>query len=299
MSNVVISNRSILDQRVNSIDKSKVNLPFNVTKSQIDKLMNLLQKVEIEFVNKIDKLEISKFIYGNIELKAAKDFVNNKFTLSKAYIVTMKQDYVSKVTEFYQRIIEEEKVERPVFDIGGETNLQQALKEATAEIDLSELQKTNVVLANSQMENKELQVNSSIMPNTIEPIKSVEQTPVVNLETAPVANPETTPVVEQQSIVNQQSTLTEQPKTVAEQALIPESQPIVNQQPVLPSQTIEQPQMVQTPQDYIENSVMPEQPKVKRKIFSKRGNILVIPIIVLWLGLVLFGSIKIVTNILT
>lgn len=312
MSNVVISNRSIFNQRINNIDKNRVVLPFNVTKEQKDKLIKLLESTTIEFVNEIDKLEISKFIFGNIEVKSVRDIANSTFTLSKSYVATMKQNIISNVDAFYKKLkeqpkTEEAKVEKPIFvHTEDETNLKQALAEATAELDLSELQtKTNVVLANSQMEDKELQVDSSIVSENVEPIvpqevQPVGQTPVVNPTPAPVVNTEPAPVVEQQVSVSQQPILTEQPKPVVEQSLTTEPQPIANQQPtILPEQTVQQPQMVQPPQEYVENTVMPEQPKVKKKLFSRKGNILIIPLIVLWLGLVLFGSIKLVTSILT
>ena len=39
MSNVVVSNKKLLDQRIGNIDSNKVLLPFNVTKEQVEKLI--------------------------------------------------------------------------------------------------------------------------------------------------------------------------------------------------------------------------------------------------------------------
>ena len=103
MSNVVISNRSIFNQRINNIDKNRVVLPFNVTKEQKDKLIKLLESTTIEFVNEIDRLEISKFIFGNIEVKSVRDIANSTFTLSKSYVATMKQNIISNVDAFLDK----------------------------------------------------------------------------------------------------------------------------------------------------------------------------------------------------
>ena len=60
MTNVVISNRSIFNQRIVNIENNKVALPFNVTKEQTKKLSDLLSKVSITFLAELDKLNIKK-----------------------------------------------------------------------------------------------------------------------------------------------------------------------------------------------------------------------------------------------
>ncbi len=273
MSNVVVSNRTILNQKLPSIDKSKVNLPFNVSKEQIKKLISLLSKAKIEFLVDIDKLEISKLSCNEFEIGAPRIIDNSKFTLAKSYVVTMKKTYIDKVMPFYQKVVGERKPERPIFDIKEETNLQQALKEATLELDLSALNldapqqehsenKTNVVLANSQVGQPEIKVDNSIMGTS-----SINQVP------------------------QQENPITDQISTINPQPISIQETPVVNQQVQM-----QQPAMVNMPQS-TDSSINIEQPKVKVK--KLRGNILIIPIIVIWLGLVLFGSIKLVTSILT
>ena len=138
MANVVISNRSIFNQRVGSIENNKVLLPFNVSKNQIKKLVELLQKIQVTFLSEPDKLNIGSLTYSNINVKPSSlQITNGRFTLSKTYVVTMKQSFIEKVKSFYNRIEAPKAPERPIFNIGKETNLQEALAEATTEIDLS------------------------------------------------------------------------------------------------------------------------------------------------------------------
>ena len=49
MSNVEVINKTLIDQRVNNLENSKVFLPFNVSKSQVEKLQELLNKIKVTF----------------------------------------------------------------------------------------------------------------------------------------------------------------------------------------------------------------------------------------------------------
>ena len=83
----------------------------------------------------------------------------------------------------------------------------------------------------------------------------------------------------------------------------PQVQPAINPQPTF--NTINNVEQQQVPNNLNTNIPLPEtyeqavpvQPNVKVK--KLKGNVLVIPIVIIWLGLVLVGTIKLVTSILT
>lgn len=296
MSSVVISNRNIFNQRVVSIEKNKVILPFNVNKEQVKKLVDLLAKTKITFLVELDKLNISSLIFNDINVKSSNRQLNScRFTLSKTYVVTMKQIFISKVESFYTRLVENKVPERPVFNIGKETNLQEALEEATAEIDLS-------------MINASLNINQNLQTNIPTDIK---EQPAQVLANNPLGetiienpinlnNPEQS-VVAPAPIVETTPTINNIDQMIQPQVQIPPQENNVNTatQPTAAVQTVEQvasvEQNIPTP---MTESV--EQPvKKKRRFFSKKGNVLAIPIVAVWLGLVFFGTLKLVTNILT
>ena len=284
MSSVVISNRNIFNQRIGSIEKSKVLLPFNVSKEQTKKLVDLLEKIKVTFLSEPDKLNIESLIYNNLNIKANdRQLSNCKFALSKTYVVTMKQSFISKVKVFYDRIEAPKLPERPVFNIGNETNLQQALEEATAEIDLSTI---NASLANAEIIQNNISVEPSPIPQVLanNPLReTVIETPINlnnNVEQALV-----TPVAESMPEVNtvQQSTPVQ-----------PQPEPVnntVQAQPVAPTQVAPE---AATP---IIQVTPIEEPKVKVK--KLKGNVLAIPIVLIWLGAVFYGTLKLVTGILT
>lgn len=264
MANVVISNRSIFNQRIRSIENNKVLLPFNVSKNQIKKLVELLQKIQVTFLSDIDKLNIGNLTYGNIIVKPSSlQISNGRFTLSKTYVVTMKQNFIEKVKSFYDRIETSKTPERPVFSIGKETNLQEALAEATTEIDLSainttlnnnvNLQPTAQVLANNPL-------GETVIDNPVNLNQQVQQH---------ITQPEVN-TVEQQSAVEPI-----QPTPVNVQAM--QEVQNVGEQPV-PELNVEQP---------------------KKLVKKLKGNVLAVPIVAAWLGLVFYGTLKLVTNILT
>ena len=144
MSNVVIIDRGILNQTVKSVENSRVLLPFNVTKEHITKVKTLLSKVKATFSLEMGSLKIDSLTYGNINFNSNnRTLPTSNFTLSKTYVATMKQSVVKKVKSFYDRVLDI-KEQIPVFDISNETNLQEALQEATNEIDLSALKMANV-----------------------------------------------------------------------------------------------------------------------------------------------------------
>ena len=80
---------------------------------------------------------------------------------------------------------------------------------------------------------------------------------------------------------------------------------------VVPQQTVVEPQT--TPQPEVQQPVVTQQepmmqqpvqevaqkPKVRRRLFSRKGNVLVIPIVAIWLGAVFYGTMKLVLGILT
>lgn len=233
MSSVVINSSKVLgNQRVKSIDSNRVFFPFNVSKGDATKLVSLLSKISVKFFYEPEKLEIERLSYNGINIKKIdRKLNNNKMTLAKTYVVTMKNSFISKVREFYGRVVEKSDV--PVFSITKELNLQEALQEATMEIDLSTLnqisQQKTQVLANNP-------AGDTVIENPVNLDNNVEQP---------------APIVETQEITQT---------------------PVVNGNVELPQ-------------------------KVKSRKLS--GKVFVVPVIIVWLGLVLVGTIKAVTAIMS
>lgn len=298
MSNVVISNRNIFNQKVMNIEKNKVVLPFNVSKEQTKKLSDLLLKVKITFLNEIDKLDISSLTFNDINVKNNdRQLAPGKFTLSKTYVVTMKQTFVNKVKNFYEKIKEVKIPERPIFSITKETNLQEALQEATTEIDLSTINAS--LNATPNVENVEEQnIQPQVQPTNIvaepaAPVQPIEQPAVV--ETVMEA-PATSNVVEQPTIAPVQEPV-QNAELASNVVATPQVQPTnIVAEPATPVQPIEQPAVVETPNQV---SVAPEVVEPQPKVKKLKGNVLAVPIVIVWLGLVFFGTLKLVTSILT
>lgn len=328
MSSVVISNRMIGNQRIREIDIAKVNLPFNVSKNQVQKVIDLLSKISISLDVDYDKLEIKSMSFSGLSLKGKRDIQNSNFTLQSTYVATIKSSIVTKVKAFYDKVKTIEHPQRPIINIGEETNLQQALREATAEIPLEEInqslnnvnvvnnnpnpqnaipnleqqipqqfnnqefvnnsqaqvpvqnainnvpspeQKTDIVLANSPYEENNIKMNSAVLPNNNNNAQVNN-----NMNHQPMNNP----IPQNQSIVNQMPNnfQNNMPNGVMTNGMTPQNDNVVPQ--TMP---------------YQEN--LPMQPNVKVKKLS--GKIFTIPIVIIWLGLVLVGSIKLVTSILT
>jgi len=275
MANVAISNRSIFNQRIGNIEQNKVLLPFNVTKEQENKLMGLLSKVKVTFFAIEDKLKIKDLSYQNANIKTIdRNIGNSRFTLAKTYVVTMK-NIIPKIAPFYEKVIEVKAPDRPTFSISNETNLQEALAEATAEIDLKAI---NAGL-NSQEKPLEVQAKDnvqSVATNIIE-----QPTPQVL-----VNNPSGETVIDNPVNLNQPTTV-EQVANVQQ----PQVQNVnnVEQQAVNPIQPNVVQQMAQPA----------VQPKVKKRLFSRKGSVLAVPIVMIWLGAVFYGTMKLVMGILT
>lgn len=274
MANVAISNRSIFNQRIGNIEQNKVLLPFNVTKEQENKLVGLLSKVKVTFFAMEDKLKIKDLSYQNINIKTTDRNIGNcRFTLAKTYVVTMK-NIIPKIAPFYERVIEVKAPERPTFSISNETNLQEALAEATTEINLEAI---NAGL-NNQEQSLEAQAKDNVQtvaPNIIE-----QPTPQVL-----VNNPSGETVIDNPVNLNQ-PTPAEQVANVQQ----PQVQSVNNvaQQPVNQMQ----PNVPQMEQPAV-------QPKVKKRLFSRKGSVLAVPIVMIWLGAVFYGTMKLVMGILT
>jgi len=277
MSSVVISNRNIINQRVVNIEQNKVVLPFNVSKEQVKKLVELLSKIKVTFLAELDKLNINSLTYNDINVKTNDRQLNNcRFTLSKTYVVTMKQNFILKVKSFYGRLVEGPA--RPVFSIGNETNLQAALAEATTEIDLSTI---NASLNNNQNS----QTNMSEQPSQVLANNPLGETKIEN----PVnLNNNVQQVSTPTPTVGDNPTMTD-PNQIAQ------VQPQVNNINVAEQQTVAMAptnsEIAVPAQDLINQS----KPKVKKL----KGSVLAVPIVVIWLGLVFFGTLKLVTSILT
>lgn len=291
MSNIVINNRMISDQKIRSVDIQKVNLPFNVSKEQVSKLTNLLSKVRISLEQGINSLDIKDMNFGGISIKPPKSIENSRFTLKSTYVATIKSNIVEKVTIFYNKIKPQPENKIPVFNIAGETNLQQALREATAEIPLEEINKslfpndinktTNPNMPVQPLTNNINEVNNSVLPN----INTTEKQNVV-LANSPY---ETNDIKMNSNIlpnnnINQMQFVTNG---------VPNNQNIPNNiNPMMPQQLDNQvPQPMPLPETEIQNS--------KEKVKKLSGKVFTIPIVIIWLGLVLVGSIKLVTSILT
>ncbi len=338
MSSVVINNRMIGNQRIREIDIAKVNLPFNVSKNQVQKVIDLLSKISVSLEVDYDKLEIKSMSFSGLSLKGKRDIQNSNFTLQSTYVATIKSSIVTKVKAFYDKVKNIEHPQRPIINIGEETNLQQALREATAEIPLEEINKslnnvnavnnipnpnpqttvpnleqqmpqqfnnpgfvnngqvqapvqnsinnvpepepkTDVVLANSPYEENNIKMNSAVLPNNNDNnAQFVNNNAQVNngMNNQPMNNP----IPQNQGIVNQMpnNSQNNMPNGVMTNGMMPQNDNVVPQ--TMP---------------YQEN--LPMQPNVKVKKLS--GKVFTIPIVIIWLGLVLVGSIKLVTSILT
>ena len=296
MSNVVISNRSIFNQRVSNIEQNKVLLPFNISKEQTKKLVELLSKIKVTFLSEQDKLNISNLTYNNINVKANdRQFINSRFTLSKTYVVTMKQSFITKVSSFYGRLVEYKAPERPVFNIGNETNLQAALAEATTEIDLSAI--------NASLNYQNIQPNTFEQPNpqvlANNPLGETVIANPVNLNPQPVEmNPvNQMPFVQPQ--IQAQPQFQQQFQTQPQFQQQPQIQPLpqVNN----PNMMV-QPAMTMAPNINMQEVVTPVPElaeKPKKRVKKLKGNVLAVPIVVIWLGAVFYGTLKLVTSILT
>ncbi len=292
MSNVVVSNKILSDQRIGNIDSNKVLLPFNVTKEQVEKLKGILSKIDAIFSYDLDKLSISSMAYMNSRFKDNnRDLSNCKFTLSNTYVATIKQSIVNKVKAFYDKIVKPQE-QVPVFGISKETNLQEALNEATQEINLTEL---NAALNKPLPEEKPIENYQQVLANDATGVittfggdmndtKELNQV-VTERTNEAISNPTPIPV---QPIVNNPE---------------PQVQPTINPQPTFNTiNNVEQPHVpnnlnTNIPLPETHEQAVPVQPNVKVK--KLKGNVLVIPIVIIWLGLVLVGTIKLVTSILT
>ena len=291
MSNVVVSNKILSNQKIGNIDSNKVLLPFNVTKDQVEKLKGILSKIDAIFSYDLDKLSISSMTYANSKFKDNNRSLSNcKFTLSNTYVATIKQSIVNKVKVFYDRIIEI-KEQVPVFGISNETNLQEALNEATQEINLSEL---NAALNKPLPEEKPIENYQQVLAN--------DATGVITTFGGEMnAKNELNQVVTERTneAVSEPTPMPIQPIMTNPEPVV---QPTMNNQPQFNTMSNEQ---VQVPNNLNTNIPLPEtyeqavpvQPNVKVK--KLKGNVLVIPIVIIWLGLVLVGTIKLVTSILT
>lgn len=338
MSSVVINNRMIGNQRIREIDIAKVNLPFNVSKNQVQKVIDLLSKISVSLEVDYDKLEIKSMSFNGLSLKGKRDIQDSNFTLQNTYVATIKSSIVTKVKAFYDKVKTIEHPQRPIINIGEETNLQQALREATAEIPLEEINKslnnvnavnnipnpnpqttvpnleqqmpqqfnnpgfvnngqvqapvqnsinnvpepepkTDVVIANSPYEENNIKMNSAVLPNNNDNnAQFVNNNAQVNngMNNQPMNNP----IPQNQGIVNPMpnNSQNNMPNGVMTNGMMPQNDNVVPQ--TMP---------------YQEN--LPMQPNVKVKKLS--GKVFTIPIVIIWLGLVLVGSIKLVTSILT
>lgn len=279
MTNVVISNRSIFNQRLVNIEQNKVALPFNVGKQQVKKLVDLLTKIKVTFLAEQDKLSIGSLSYNDVNVKTIDRQINNcRFTLSKTYVVTMKQSYILKVKSFYERLVEIKVPERPIFSIGNETNLQAALAEATAEIDLSTI---NASLNNNQ----NLQNNISEQPAQVLANNPLGETIIEN------------PVNLNNNVqqVSPQNQVVESIPTMNVDNQVAQVQPQINNANVVEQSTVP---MTNTNQQITTlASELTNQPKAKVK--KLKGSVLAVPIVLVWLGAVFYGTMKLVTSILT
>lgn len=264
MSSVVISNRSIFNQRIKNIEQNKVILPFNVNKEQTKKLEELLSKIKVTFLSEQDKLNISNLTYNGLNIKTNEKLPSaSKFTLSKTYVVTMKQVFVEKVKTFYNRVVEEKTPERPVFSIGNETNLQQALAEATTEIDLSA-------------------INASLNNRIYQPEVTEQPTPQVLAN-----NPAGETIIENPVNLAPQQQPTTTTIANAEVSIAPASEA---------PQTVEPTTVIATPEAPVQQETV-EQPN--KKVKKKKFGFIAVPVVMVWLGAVFYGTLKLVTSILT
>ena len=274
MSSVVISNRSIFNQRIKNIEQNKVILPFNVNKEQTKKLEELLSKIKVTFLSEQDKLNISNLTYNGLNIKTNEKLPSaSKFTLSKTYAVTMKQVFVDKVKTFYNRVVEEKAPERHVFSNGKETNLQQDLAEATTEIDLSA-------------------INASLNNTVAQPEVVEQSTPQVLAN-----NPLGETVIE--NPVN--LTGTEQPSPSVETPAVA-NQEVKNDVPVTPAQEPASTVVAQTavtPEVPVQTQQSELQEQPKKKVKKKKFGFIAVPVVMVWLGAVFYGTLKLVTSILT
>lgn len=285
MSNVVISNKNLFDQKVYNIDSNKVLLPFNVSKENILKLSSILSKTDALFSYDVDRLSISSMRYANASFKENdRNLENCRFTLANTYVATVKRSITDKVKRFYDRVVVP-KVSVPVFEISKETNLQEALNEATQEINLTEL---NNALSSSKSLPSEKPIDNftQVLANDATGnvttfggdmnAKTELNQVVTDRVNQAMVNP--TPVPSQ---VNLNSDINANSNNLNSSVNFDS----INSQVVSSTSTLENEQ----------NTL--DKPKVKVK--KLRGNVLIIPIVVVWLGLVLVGSIKLVTSILT
>ena len=275
----IIPNKVINGQRVNNIEKNKVLLPFNINKTQINKLEGLLNKTKISFSIEMDKLNINNLEINNIIVKTTqRQLGTSKMTLAKTYVVTMK-NILAKVNGFYNRVIENSP--KIVADISHETNLQRALEEATIEIDLSELN-ASLTTENKLPEEQKMEVKPENTNNTSQEIVAQEQPKQV------LANDMLGEKIIENPIIPNNQQPVEVPNPTQESV----NNTNVNNQPTIETQ----------PQNNIIQATVTTEESVtkpKRRFLARKGNILVIPIVIIWLGLVLFGTIKLVTSILT
>lgn len=298
MSNVVISNKNLFDQRVYNIDSNKVLLPFNVTKENVLKLSGILNKIDALFSYDVDRLSISSMKYASSSFKENdRNLENCKFTLANAYVATVKRSITDKVKKFYDRVVIP-KVNVPVFEISKETNLQEALNEATQEINLTELNNAlsdTKVLASERPIDNYTQVLANDATGNVTTFggdmnaKTELNQVVTDRVSQAMVNP--TPVPAQVD-----NNLNNSVNTSVNDSNVNVNTNNVNPIPSVNFDTINN--------EAVNSNVVLENEqntldKPKVKVRKLKGNVLVIPIVIIWLALVLVGSVKLVTSILT
>ncbi len=334
MSNVVILNKSILSAKAVNVELCKVYLPFYVDIEKISRLRNLLSKIKVEFLVNTDKLEISNLIYNNIIIKNPNlELKDSRITIKNTYVVTMKDSILSKSVAFYNKLTSNIK-QVPEFNIINEENLQKALEEVTTEINLSEIsanlnsskqenEEPSQVLANDPLENK-------IITPPVEPINVDNQIRINNqIQDSNVESPNEVAVNSQDDgseiPLKQPENVSDTLKEITKENTNLESNvnnynDINNKQPINPQDlnkavfTGVQTQIQNNLQEQIQNNInnqiqnqnminTSDTPKAEnltnQEVNNQQGSVFTVPIIIIWLGLVLVGTVKLVTTLLS
>lgn len=259
MAEVLIEKRGIGNQRLSSIGNAQVVLPFNVTQLQAKKLEDLLDKTNMKLNVEVDNLSISSLSFGNVQIKSVEKPMANSNFRIQKAYVATIKSSIVDKVNMFY-----DRVKEPVrINVIPTINIDKEtnLQEALGEVtEEIDLSTINTALNPAPSENQQVLANDPFS----QPVNQMVSQSVSQVVQPIASTPEV--VVAQPQVV--------QPMDVAVQNVQPEL--------TVPNET---------------ESMPLDKPKVKVKKLN--GYVLAIPVVIIWLGAVLIGTIKLVTSILT
>lgn len=259
MAEVLIEKRGIGNQRLSSIGNAQVVLPFNVTQLQAKKLEDLLNKINIKLDVGVDSLSISSLSFNDVQIKSVEKPMPNSNFRIQKAYVATIKSSIVDKVNMFYNRVKEPVRINTIPTIN--IDKETNLQEALGEVtEEIDLTTINTALNTAPAENPQVLAND---PFSQQVNQTVSQP--VGQVVQPVASTSEEVAIQPQTV---------QPTNVAIQNVQPEL--------TVPNE------MASMPLD---------NPKVKVKKLN--GYVLAIPVVIVWLGAVLIGTIKLVTSILT